>query len=355
MDLTQNMLPGAQCSLDLPEDLPPSSFDMDLVPGSIKGAMKAAGATSRDLWYYPHAMLRRIPDFNVRVKDAEYWAHVNGIANSIEKDGYKPSHPLEGYAGKDADGTDVIWVTDGYCRMDAVDILVARKVPLDDLPVVVVPPKTTSMVDLTIGLIRHNSGKRLRPYEEGLVLKRLFNWGWEVSAIADRFDMDVSYVKLLLELVSMPRGIIAMVMAGNVAPTVAVQEYRKHGAETVNVLNHGLAAAQAAAAAAGKPVEKAKYTPKHKPGAGWAKVVKSQSEPLYMVAKAVVADPGFKGLTEDTRKSLQELIDSLKAKEEELAQKEAEIQAQLAKANAEGGDGQEPAGTETHQDDDTQA
>lgn len=40
MDLMQNMLPGAQCSLDLPEDLPPSSFDMDLVPGSIKGAMK---------------------------------------------------------------------------------------------------------------------------------------------------------------------------------------------------------------------------------------------------------------------------------------------------------------------------
>lgn len=157
--------------------------------------------------------------------------------------------------------------------------------------------------------------------------------------------MDVSYVKLLLELVSMPRGIIAMVMAGNVAPTVAIQEYRKHGAETVNVLNHGLAAAQAAAAAAGKPVEKAKYTPKHKPGARWAKVVKSKSEPLYMVVKAVAADPGFKGLAEDTRNSLQELIDSLKAKEEELAQKEAEIQAQLAKANAEGGDGRDPAGT----------
>lgn len=30
MDLMQNMLPGAQCSLDLPEDLPPSSFDMGL-------------------------------------------------------------------------------------------------------------------------------------------------------------------------------------------------------------------------------------------------------------------------------------------------------------------------------------
>ncbi|CAI9899110.1 hypothetical protein JCHGIK_00770 (plasmid) [Pseudomonas aeruginosa] len=90
-------------------------------------------------------------------------------------------------------------------------------------------------------------------------------------------------------------------------------------------------------------------------GLRWAKVVKSKSEPLYMVVKAVAADPGFKGLAEDTRNSLQELIDSLKAKEEELAQKEAEIQAQLAKANAEGGDGRDPAGDETHQDDDTQA
>ena len=93
--------------------------DTNLVQGNTKAAMKAAGASSRDLWQVNFEMLRIIPGFNTRVKNAAYFAHVRNIADSIKAEGYYQDKPMAGFVAKE-DGNDVIFVTDGHCRYDAV-------------------------------------------------------------------------------------------------------------------------------------------------------------------------------------------------------------------------------------------
>ena len=141
--------------------------------------MTAVDAKSRDLWQVPIEAIRVIPGFNVRVKNTSYDQHIEDLAESILREGFKPDKPLAGYVSQE-DGVNVISVVDGHCRLEAVRIAISRGAEISRLPVVVSPPGTT-MEDLTVSLVSSNSGKELTPYEISMVVRRLVRFGWETE------------------------------------------------------------------------------------------------------------------------------------------------------------------------------
>lgn len=234
-------------------------LDIDKLPvmvaGNKKSAMKQAGAVSADLWKVERSRIKRIEGFNVRdLDDPEYQAHIREIANSIKENGYYEDKPLAGFVAKEGN-EDVIYLTDGYTRLAAIDLVTSEGVEIAPLPIIV-KPRGTSMEDMTVALYTGNQGRRLTAMETAGVCKRLIGAGWTEKQVVDRLVMSLTQVKNLLDLIGAPMQIRKLVSQGKVAATLAVQTLHTHGSEAVAVLEKAveLATEQGKARATGKHV-----------------------------------------------------------------------------------------------------
>jgi ParB family chromosome partitioning protein len=281
----------------------------ELVSGSTKAAMKAVSAKSRDLWQVFPEQLRAIPGFNVRVRDDAYIRHIRNIADSIKAEGFDQTKPLAGYVAVE-DGEQVIYYYDGHTRHEAVMLAISEGAEIERVPVVVAQPGT-SMVDLTVALVKANNGKPLTAYETGVVCKRLSRFGWDSSDIAKRLNFSVQYVDNLLLLVSAPESIQRMVQSGELSAAQAVETLRSEGDRAVEVLE----AAKVKANSEGKK----RVTAKHMPGAAFRKVVKKQAETMASTIESVVDDPAFDALSDENKAKIKAIINAL-----EEARKKAE-------------------------------
>lgn len=297
--------------------LPSSEFNMTLVAGSVKGAMRAADAKSRDLWQVPVDKIKTMPEFNVRVRDAKYLAHLRTIANSILAEGFYQHEPLVGFVANEA-GENVIYITGGHTRLESTGIANSEGAEIQVLPVVINPPGT-SREDLVVALIKGNDkGKPLTPYESGVVCKRLVNYGWTVEKIAKRLDYSEVYVDGLLLLVGAPQEIREMVQSGEVSATTAIQTLRAMGSTAVDHLQSGLTRAKATGAK--------RVTSKHLPGFTFKKEVKKAAPKLYDALKGVKGDPGYQHISEELRSTLEDLLAMLEASEQEKAAETTEAE-----------------------------
>lgn len=206
----------------------------NLVPGSVKAAMKEVGASSSDLWMVPYSNIRTIPGFNVRVRNAEYEAHVKSIKDSIKANGFYRDKPLEGYVAKE-DGENVIYITGGHTRHEAAGLAIEEGAPIEALPVIV-KPAGTSQEDLTVALVTGNSGRPLTPIETAIVIKRLVGFGLDEKTIARRLGYGKKYVEDLLSLLSAPAAVRKMVEQGKVSATLAISELKKDPKEAAKKL-----------------------------------------------------------------------------------------------------------------------
>ena len=134
---------------------PSMQFDHQLVPGSVKNAMKDAGAGSRDLWQVAPHELQPIPGFNVRVQDADYQAHIRRIADSMKTEGFIKTS-LAGYVAHDGD-KQVIYFYDGHSATRR-HCLPSAKVPRFRVSGGG-QPFSASLEDLTVALVQANNGK----------------------------------------------------------------------------------------------------------------------------------------------------------------------------------------------------
>lgn len=199
---------------------------------------------------------------------------------------------------REGDG-DVIYLTDGHCRYEAVQLVIQRGGSIETLPVVV-KPNSCSMEDLTVALVVSNSGKPLTPYELGQVCKRLVGFGWDAEKIAERLQISEQYAEQLLSLMGAPAEIRKMVQAGEVSAAIAVEMLRKHAGEAVALLRQ----AQSRASESGSK----KVTAKHLPGAKLKKVLTKQAPVMRDTLREVCADPAYAGLHEDLRNKLEQLL-----------------------------------------------
>lgn len=218
--------------------LPSPNLDLTLEAGKMRAVTAAASGKNTE-YVVPVDQLRTIPGFNVRITETDdYRADLEALKNSIREHGFYPNKVLAGYIGKDGDD-DVIYVTDGHRRLEAVNEINAEAVDdsdftLDGLPIVLKPAES-SIADLTIALVQDNSGRPLTPYEMGVVVQRLQgmkdgegNPLFSKADIARKLSITERYVDDLNVLTAAPAKVRNAVLAGEVSSTLAIQELRKN-------------------------------------------------------------------------------------------------------------------------------
>lgn len=208
--------------------LPKAKFAHELTAGPVDPTMKAAEATTAKLYRVPVSKIKIIPGFNVRVQSPDYIEHRDNIAASITANGFNSTKPLAGYVAKEGD-ENVIYVTDGHTRLDAVAVFneTAKKAEkIDTLPVLV-HPKEVSLTDLTVALHTANSGRPLTPFELGVVVKRLLaEDGASKKDIAARLAVTPRYLDDVLLLANAEKEVKQHVVSGAVSSTMAIQLLR---------------------------------------------------------------------------------------------------------------------------------
>lgn len=275
-------------------------FDQSMTAGNVKAAMKDVGAVSADLWQVEPTRLRVLEGFNARVKNEAYTGRVRWIADSIKANGYYKDKPLSGFVARE-DDENVIYVTGGHRRHEAVLLAISEGVEVPSVPVVI-KPKGTGMEDLTVDLIVGNEGEPLTTYEQAVVCKRLAAFGWDSKEIARRVGYSTAqYVDGLLALAGAPLPIRKMVIESVISATTAIEAIKKHGDKATDVL---LAAVVKAGGG--------RVTAKAMPGAEFKKAVKKQAEPMYTMLTKVQEDPGFDSLSDDLRCMLAALLERIK-------------------------------------------
>lgn len=275
-------------------------FDQSLTAGNVKAAMKEAGAGSSDLWKVAPDKLRVLEGFNIRVRNDAYTGRVRAIADSIKVNGYYPDKPLSGFVAREGD-QNVIYVTGGHRRHEAVHMAISEGVELEAVPVIV-SPKGTSMEDLTVALVVGNDGEPVSLYEAAVACKRLAGFGGSSQEIARRLGYaSAQYVDGLLALAGAPLSIRRMVMEGIVTATTAIEAIRKHGDKAHDVLLAALVKAGGG-----------RVTAKHMPDMAFKKACKKQAEPMYTMLTKVQEDPGYDSLSDDLRCLLAALMDRMK-------------------------------------------
>jgi len=298
-----------------------SNPDINLVPGSIKGAMKAASAGSRDLWLVPRSRIRIIEGFNVRVDNDALKAHIRWLADSIKEHGFKFEHPLAGYVARDGDES-VIYLFDGHCRIKGFDLARSEKEDLADALPIVVGSQTRDIEELTVSLWNSNGGKPLEPLEKAAVCKRLSHYGWDEVSIASKLSISKNYVTELLTLIGSPKAIRLMVAEGKVSAAVATNAIRTHGDKAQEVLEKGLALA----ADSGK----AKVTQRFLADPS-VKVYKKTAPELFTAVQVVRNDPGYAGLSDAAREKLDAVLAMV---EEGLTKQSKSAEKAAAKASS---------------------
>lgn len=277
---------------------PEAEVEIKLVPGAVKGAMKDAGATSRDLWFVPIGSLQVIPGFNVRVRDQSYLDHIASITESMLEEGYYADKPLSGYVGRLGEAN-VVFVTDGHSRLEAAGNAIQRGASIERIPVVVAQSSMT-VEDLTVSLVRSNDGRQLTPYEKSIVCKRLQRFNWGDEQIAKRLGLSQPYVHDLLLLAGSPFELREMVIQGLVSPTMAIETIKSKGPDALDELQRCLTAAEAEGVT--------RVTKKHSPEATLKKVLTKSAPKLAEILEQIYTGPLREKLPEDLRVRIGELM-----------------------------------------------
>lgn len=225
-------------------EIPSGTFELEINAGKTAPAMKAAEATTPAGYYLvPPANIRRIPGFNARIATPDYEAHVAEIADSIRENGFYRNKPLGGYVGEE-DGENVIFLTDGYSRLKAVELLIEQGVEIDKVPVFL-KPSSDNIIDLTVALDRDNQGRPLTIFERAIVVKRLTGFNVETGEIARRLGITDRYVTDLIVLAGAPPKVRNLVITGKVSATEAIKQLRKDSGKATERLTNAVKTAEA--------------------------------------------------------------------------------------------------------------
>jgi len=288
------------------------TFDANLFPANVKETMKLLGNGSSDLWKVPPQNIRVLPGFNVREENDEKRDHVRSLANSIKKGGFWNHRPLAGYAALE-NGTQVIYVTDGHCRLEAVILAISEGANISTIPVVIAA-KGTNRDDLTFELLTTATGKPLTPLEESVAIKRLIRFGHSVNDIADRLSCDVSKIEGRLLFAALPKNVHDLVKSGQVSFTNALATYKKHGTNAEARLTRLAAEAQTradAAQAVGKKTSN-KVMPRHNPGQSLKLALNKNALEMYTTLQSLISDPSFASLDAMLQEQALKLVQMVK-------------------------------------------
>lgn len=289
--------------------IPSATYEADLVPGNIKEVKVANRRADAMSWMDPHT-IKTMDGFNTRVRTPDYLAYLRTIVDSMKAEGFYIDKPITVIVAREGNAN-VVYVTGGHTRLEAALIAIEEGAEFTEVPVIILP-KSTNMIDLTVDLYRGNTGRPLSTYETALVAKRLQRMDLPEAEIGRRLGLAQSHVNGLLLLAGAPRAIATMVIADELSASQAIDIMRKHGSEAVAVLQRAKKNAEASG--------QTKVTAAHLPGAAFKTAIRKSAPHLFAAARQITADPGYASLSPETRQQLDELLEGLKALEDQAAQ-----------------------------------
>lgn len=302
--MTTQTLPEQITQLEQAKQLATSPA-IALQAGSTADAMAEANAQTSRLWMVPRAQIRVLDGFNVRVKSTALDEHIRSLANSMLQAGFDQQHPLAGYVAREG-AADVIYVTDGHCRLQALDLAVSEGAAIERVPMIV-SDQARSMEEITVALARSATGKPLEALEKAAVCKRLIGFGWSEQQVASRLSLTATYVRDLLTLIGAPAPLRDLVAQDKISATAALHVIAEHGDAATERIQEGLQKAQKS----GKTRVTAKFI-----APAVQQVTVKQGVRLYSLAQELRADPGFASLSEDMQKKLDDLLQQIASKKE---------------------------------------
>ncbi len=204
-----------------------------VIAGTQKAALEASGGVAlKGLTNVPVDNIRVIEGFNPRIANDGHVAKVAELMGRIDREGFLPTKPLAGFAGKDGE-KDVIYIYDGHTRLEATRKLnetrAAQAEPtpgIDNLPVVLIPTPADMeafMQKRTIGLVTENSGDKLDTLEQAIVVRRLIKSGMKVPEVALALAFSDKWVNQLMMLVNGPKTIRDLVRSGKMKGSEAIR------------------------------------------------------------------------------------------------------------------------------------
>jgi hypothetical protein len=316
-------------------------FKLELEFGVLKAGMKENGAGSNELWEPPIAKLRPVEGFNVRVKNAAYWARVRKYADSLKKHGYLAHKPMAGYVGRDPEtGENVLFYTAGYTRMDSIslanrELAAEQKEQITHVTMVVHSRKTTTPTQLNALLITENEAAPYNAYEASVVCKRMLDDGNSVEEIAALVNYTTVWVEALLKLAAAPIELQRMVVDDVIKPTFAIETIEAHGDQALAVLQEALArktgggetvpsGGAAPTEGAESDGEEGEEAPARKKVRLTAKdlvkpevrkfnnAIKKEAPAMYSTLTGLAAHPAFDAFPSETREQVLALVAKLK-------------------------------------------
>jgi len=284
--------------------------------GANHSKLLSGMAVERDgnAWLVAIDDIRIIPHFNVRVKNAAYFAHIDKLTQSIIENGFYKDKPVAGYLAQEGKKL-VIYCTDGHCRLEATRKAIALGTPIRELPVIL-KEKSTTVEDLTVALVRSNDGLKLSPLELAIACKRLGDYGWSYQTIATKIGITEEYVGQLMTLAGAPKSIREMIEAGEATAGVALTALRDHGSDAAKVMTKALEDAKAKG--------KSKLTAKFLPSAVLKRAQTKSAPVMFSAIEKIKEDKGFRSLSKDVQSLVQEILDQIaKAKSDAAARTES--------------------------------
>jgi len=179
-----------------------------------QGGLKGLSEGRTDLYRIDPKRLHIKPGWNGRnFDDPDNQAHVETLANSIAVVGVKEPLTVSWEENK-------AWVTNGECRLRAIQLLIKRGVEVKTVPVQN-EERFGNDADRLMGQVIRNSGKPFSPIEQASVFRRLLDLGWQQADIASKAGLSPSRVSQVLNLLTLPEQAKAMVTSGEVSAAMA--------------------------------------------------------------------------------------------------------------------------------------
>lgn len=164
--------------------------------------------------------------------------HVRGLADSIKEIGVQVPLRVR-LVGE------TFRIVDGESRLRATLLAIEEGAPIETVPAIV-EPKGVDDAARTAMLLVANSGKRLTPLEQAVVIARLTGFGWSPEQISASTGISRGHLSALTMLNSAPAAVKAAVKAGQVSSSTVIEVARDHGDEAGQVLADMIARAKEA-------------------------------------------------------------------------------------------------------------
>lgn len=253
-------------------------------------AIKDIASGRSDLYRVDPRLIQVKPDWNSRdASDPANAAHITDLAASIKAIGVKK--PLVGYMENE-----VVYVSDGHCRLAAVMQLIAAGVEIKNVPFMV-EDRHANEADRIFSQIVHNQGKPLTGIEQAKVYKRLLDLGWSQKDIALKTGFSGGRVSQILELLTLPVALQKFITEGKASASMVLAAFKRLGDADLTIAE--LSKAVAVAEKQGRKRAMPKDTEEGGKGTGGAgKGIKSST--IKALIKRIIEQANADGVVDDS-------------------------------------------------------